>query len=278
VTLDDGSVDFVDMKTGKPLYNRPLHPDSYPYTEKLVVHETHRDEGPGSATRKAIFDLEGNQTSEWFDDFGKNGLYAERGENEHNVIDPETGKMFFDEWLPEAPESLGYTWTEGDDGYFMVKVRRGDGKYGALLYTYRGIDMGDGNKTRDYPRVSDSGIGWHRFVEALDNTRGIVSAQDFPGSYEPADGTPKEEYRSHLVTTMYDVREGRSTGTWPTALVLLALDHMAQEYGDSEYNKYVAKTAAIAKAIGSCPDWTGYVDRYCEENEARYREAERNSQ
>ena len=276
-TLDDGNISYVDTRTGKPLYDRPLPPESYPYSDTMVVREMPVKTEDGNATevetRCAVFTLDGERRSDWFDKLTVNPAYVIRKEGEaaeYNVIDPETGKLVFEDWLAGNPVTLGMSWSKDphSDTYYLLKAtRKSDGKSTLLKATCPVYKDGDDSYGHGYPRFSDTGIGWHRYIEKIANAGGCVAAQDFPGSYEPADDTPKDEYRRHLVTTLYDFKTGKHAGPFPTNLAYAALNAMADEYAPAERRSYLSPETAIAMAIGSCPDWTGYVDRYCKEHE-----------
>ena len=273
VTLDDGNISYVDVRDGKPLYDRPLPPKSYPYSDTMVVREMPVKTEDGNATevekRSAIFTIDGERRSDWFDRFTSNPAYVSRGEGEaaeYNVIDPETGKLVFEDWLAVNPVTLGMSWADDPhgDSYYLVKAtRKSDGKSTLLKATCPIFQYSDEGYGHEYPRFSDTGIGWHRHVEKIANAGGCAAAQDFPGNYEAKEG---EDARPHLLTTLYDFRAGRSAGPFPTPLAYKALEAMAEEYAPEERRKYVSPETAIAMAIGTCPDWTGYVDNYCKEH------------
>jgi hypothetical protein len=273
-TLDDGNISYVDTRTGKPLYDRPLPPKSYPYSDTMVVREMPVKTEDGNATEvetmSAIFTLDGERRSDWFDRFTANPAYVSRGEGEaaeYNVVDPETGKLVFEDWLAVDPVTMGMSWSKDphSDTYYLVKVtRKSDGKSTLLKATSPVFEYGDDSYGHDYPRFSDTGIGWHLHVQKIANAGGCAAAQDFPGNYEAKKG---EDARTHLLTTLYDFRTGKHAGPFPTNLAYAALEAMAGEYAPAERRSYLSPETAIAMAIGSCPDWLEYVDNYCKEHE-----------
>ena len=269
VTGDDGKVAFLDKATGEPLYGRTLPSGAYPYSDDIVLIE---DADKDEVNKFALFTLDGKRRCEWFAKFGLDGAIIEKIDGEdrlYNLVDQATGKTLLDEWSPIRIEPMT-TWKneEGTKLNRLIKVGRGDGKCTIMVST-RDI-LPDDNMSP--PSFSDTGIGWHRFIEPLatySNAYAFI-IQDLPGSdaqaSEDADGKP------HLLSRLYVMSTGKSTRQVPHTVMQAALTKALSKVLGTDFNTkpvdhyrntYVSLLLSKCEERGTC--WIDLVDRFLDE-------------
>ena len=261
ITMPDGER-FVDTETGESLYDRPVPDGSYPYTDRLYVGKVYEDGNEG----RALFTLDGKQTSCTFDSLSANPLIMERknalkdNKTGYNLIDTASGKELFPYWLSSLPQAMiGEMNADNVNAGLWRCQRETDGKTTLVMLKTPARDNGDGKYILDgIGHFEPTDIGWHDHFEQMPGCPLTVMVHDSTTGEWPTD---KTNYR----TFIYDFKTGKKSRPYPGRRLLATLRELCLEHG--EYFSSTGFTHAVAK----CPDWMEWIDSHID-TAAKWRE------
>jgi len=249
-TMPDGE-HFVDMDTGKELYDRAIPNEAYPYTETLYV-------GPvaeGDKTRRAMFTLDGRQTSCSFDKLDMISEIIKRCDKQgkatgYNLVNPDTGKELFPDWLASRPEFLSGSMVKDGIDRGLLRCTREDGKKTiVMMLTPVEVNKDNGTEKIGNSRFEMTDLGWHDHFEQVPGCPFVLLIHDSSTGKMPV------ESKKYL-TVAYDLRTGKHTGRYPGPRLIATFRALCKEYGADLDNRGIASTLSV------CPEWTEWIDAH----------------
>lgn len=261
VTMPDGER-FIDTDTGSSLYDRPVPDGSYPYTDRLYIGKVNED----GNERRALFTLEGKQTSGTFDSLSANPLIMERKnalkdtKAGYNLIDAAAGKELFPYWLSSLPQVLnGELNADNVTMGLWICQRETDGKKTLVMLKTPVRDTGDGKYAIDgIGHFEPTDIGWHDHFEQMPGCPLTVMVHDSTTGEWPTD-------RNNYRTFIYDFKTGKKSRPYSGRRLIATIRELCLEYGES------VSSTGFAQAVAKFPDWMEWIDSHIDTAE-RWRE------
>lgn len=239
---------FVNLRSGEKLYDVPVPPGSCPYTENLYIKQLGYN---GGNPVLAMFNLAGQQTSCEFARLSDN-MYEmiERPDGKYNLIDPDTGKEIFAEWLPERPYFIGCAFDKGELTIGKLVCTRAD-KKSTILYAVTPVshDEFDNRMIVGYTRFKLSDLGWHDHFEQVRGANSVVIVGESTTGENPC---PPDKYMAMAI----DLRTGAHTAVCPGPVLQEALVALANKHGFDD------PSTGVGWAIAKCPNWAELADKY----------------
>jgi len=259
----DGSIRFVDIRTRKDIYGKPLPPNAeYPYTDRLYVGHT-------EDSKYALFELDGAQVSGKFAklDAVEPDMVIVDEAGRYNMVDLDTGRFLFERPLHERPHYIGGSDRDDDESgtrkihlsLFRVSMLLREGMKQTLAVGKYSSVRKDGGYMYGYRKLDVSDIGWHDGIEMFPNTGELVLITD---EVPLPEGTRRDGLlrKYDLVTRVHDAISGKTSKEFDIDALKHILDRYARNKAPEAYSKFDNKAIAVAKSIAGIPDFIDWLD------------------